>query len=297
MMVPVVIKSMKKETVTAVAWTLVFATLLSVLYSEVGYRLVLQWYRDADYSHGFLIPLLSAYFVWERREKLVELPVCPSLWGILLLGIGLLILLVGSIGAELYLQRSSFIFVIAGLVLLVLGVGHLRALMFPIAFLLLMVPLPTIVMNTVAFPLQMFAARAATFSLFCLGIPVLREGNVIVLAHTSLDIAEACSGLRSLQALLTLGVVYAYFTERTWWKQCLLVFLSVPIAIAANAFRVSGTGILAQFWGLEAAEGFYHTFSGLLIFVVAFSLLLFCGTLLSTIARRSIPKLTEGVPS
>lgn len=259
--------------------------LLAGLYHEILVKLGLQWNNDPDYSHGFLVPVLVGYFVWERWDRLKAIRITPSLWGIALLAGGLLMLVVGSIGAELYLQRSSLIVVIAGLVLLIMGRDALKTLMFPIAFMLFMVPLPAIVVNAVAFPLQLFAARTAEFCLFNFGIPVLREGNVIVLAGTTLEVAEACSGIRSLQALLALGTVYAYFSQRSTWKRWILVLLSVPIAIAANAFRVSGTGVLANYWGSQAAEGFYHTFSGWLIFVVAFLLLLGCGGLLSKIGK------------
>ena len=195
-------------------------------------------------------------------------------------------LFIGSIGAELYAQRTSLIVVLAGLVLLVLGREFLRVLMFPIVFLLFMVPLPAIVVNAVSFPLQLFAAKTATFCLFNFGIPVLREGNVIVLSGMTLEVAEACSGIRSLQALLALGTVYAYFSQRVMWKQWALVLLSIPIAIVANAFRVSGTGVLAHYFGIEAAEGFYHTFSGWLIFVIAFVMLLGSGAILARIGTR-----------
>ena len=262
--------------------------LLAGLYHEVLLKLGAQWNNDPDYSHGFLVPVLVGYFVWERWGRLKALRISPSLWGVALLAVGLLMLVVGSIGAELYLQRSSLIVVIAGLVLLIMGRDGLKTLMFPIAFMLFMVPLPAIVVNAVAFPLQLFAARTAEFCLFNFGIPVLREGNVIVLAGTTLEVAEACSGIRSLQALLALGTVYAYFSQRSMWKRWVLVLLSVPIAIAANAFRVSGTGVLANYWGSQAAEGFYHTFSGWLIFVVAFLLLLSCGGLLSKIGTRKV---------
>jgi len=266
---------------------LVLAAQVVWLYWPVLKALAVQLYDDPDSSHGFLVPLISAYFVWERREKLLALPVVPSLWGIGVLGFGLIMLLIGSVGVELYTQRTSLIMVLAGLVLLVLGREFLRVLVFPFVFLLFMVPLPAIVVNAVSFPLQMFAAKTAAFCLFNLGIPVLREGNVIMLASTTLEVAEACSGIRSLQALLALGTVYAYFTQTVMWKRWALVLLSIPIAIAANAFRVSGTGVLAHYFGIEAAEGFYHTFSGWLIFVVAFALLLACGAVLSKIGLRS----------
>ena len=263
----------------------ILVVLLAGLYHEVLVKLGLQWNNDPDYSHGFLVPVLVGYFVWERWNRLKTIRIAPSVWGIGLLAGGLLMLVVGSIGAELYLQRSSLIVVIAGLVLLIMGRDALKTFMFPIAFMFFMVPLPAIVVNAVAFPLQLFAARTAEFCLFNFGIPVLREGNVIVLAGTTLEVAEACSGIRSLQALLALGTVYAYFSQRSMWKRWVLVLLSVPIAIAANAFRVSGTGVLANYWGSQAAEGFYHTFSGWLIFVVAFLLLLGCGGLLSRIGN------------
>ena len=269
---------------TTFLWTTLIAGLLGSLYYKIFYSMGFQWYNDSDYSHGFLVPFMSAYFVWERREKLLALPVVASFWGVGVLAFGLIMLLIGSIGAELYAQRTSLIVVLAGLVLLVLGREFLRVLMFPIVFLLFMVPLPAIVVNAVSFPLQLFAAKTATFCLFNFGIPVLREGNVIVLSGMTLEVAEACSGIRSLQALLALGTVYAYFSQRVMWKQWVLVLLSIPIAIVANAFRVSGTGVLAHYIGIEAAEGFYHTFSGWLIFVVAFALLLACGAALSKVA-------------
>ena len=259
--------------------------LLTGLYHEILLKLGLQWNDDPDYSHGFLVPVLVGYFLWERWDRLKAVHITPSTWGIAVLGWGLLMLVIGSVGAELYLQRSSLIIVVAGLVLLVMGRDALKTLMFPIAFMFFMIPLPAIVVNAVAFPLQLFAARTAEFCLFNFGIPVLREGNVIVLAGTTLEVAEACSGIRSLQALLALGTVYAYFSQRQMWKRWVLVLFSIPIAIVANAFRVSGTGVLANYWGSQAAEGFYHTFSGWLIFVVAFLLLLSCGGLLSKIGN------------
>ena len=264
-------------------WSIALVGLLVVLYWQVVYALGMDWYNDPDYSHGFLVPLLSAYFISERWQDLKKASVSPSTLGIGLLGLGLLMLIVGIIGAELYTQRVSLIAVLAGIVLLLLGWKYLQILIFPLGFLIFMVPLPAIVVNTIAFPLQLFAAKSATFCLFSLGIPVLREGNLITLAGTTLEVAEACSGLRSLLSLLALGTVYGYFSQREIWKRWALVILSVPIAIIANAFRVSGTGILANYWGVEAAEGFYHTFEGWIVFVVAFLLLLGCGTVLSQI--------------
>jgi len=260
-------------------------SLLCALYAKILALLAVEWYTDGDATHGFFVPIVSGYVMWEQRTRLAGLPVRPSVWGAVLLGFGLMMLLIGSAGSERYLQQASFIVVLAGLILLLLGSGFLRVLAFPIGFLFFMVPLPSMVMDAFAFPLQLLATKTAAVCLFHLGIPVLREGNLIVLADTTLEVAEACSGLRSLQALLGLGTVYAYFFERVMWKRWLLVLLSIPIAISANAFRVSGTGVVAHYWGVEAAEGFYHMFSGWLIFVVAFLLLIGCGSLLSKLAQ------------
>ncbi|RMH35334.1 MAG: exosortase/archaeosortase family protein [Nitrospirae bacterium] len=274
-------------------WRTAFGSLiagfLGLLYHDIVGDMVHDWYRDPDYSHGFLVPLLSGYFLWERRERLGRCLKRPSIWGVGLLGCGLSLLIVGTIGAELYTQRMSLMIELAGLVLLIYGWDCLRLLSFPIGFLVFMVPLPAIVVNALAFPLQLFAAKTAAFCLFSLGIPVLREGNLIVLAGATLEVAEACSGLRSLLSLLALGTVYGYFSQREHWKRWVLVGLTIPIAILANACRVSGTGIIAHLWGAEAAQGFYHTFEGWIVFVVAFALLVGCGTVLSRVgsSRRS----------
>ncbi|MCH7614779.1 MAG: exosortase/archaeosortase family protein [Nitrospinae bacterium] len=260
--------------------------LITALYYEIFAGLLYDWDNDPNYSHGFIVPFMSAFFVYERWSGLRQLPIQPSILGIPIMILGMAMLVIGSVGAELFAQRVSFIVMITGLTLLILGKRMLVTLSLPIVFLLFMIPLPAIVVNTIAFPLQIFAAQSASFCLFNLGIPVLREGNLIYLAGTTLEVAEACSGLRSLVALLALGTVYGYFSQRQMWKRWALVLLSIPIAIVANALRVTGTGILANYWGTEAAEGFYHTFEGWLVFVVAFILLLGCGTIIAKIGKQ-----------
>ena len=267
------------------AFVLGLGFMVWALYYGIARYMVVQWSQDDDNTHGFLIVPLALYFVWERREHLKAFVPRPSLLGAGLLGAGLLTLVVGSVGAELFLQRFSLVLVLAGLVWLILGREFLRELLFPLAFLVFMIPLPAIVMNAVAFPLQLFAAQSATFCMQTAGIPVLREGNVIVLSNTTLEVVEACSGIRSLQALLALGAVYGYFTQRAAWKRWALLLLSIPIAIAANAIRVAGTGFLAHFIGPEVAQGFYHSFAGWIVFAVAFVLLLGAGTLLGRLKQ------------
>ncbi len=250
-----------------------FVSALAAAYWHVLWRLAHDWATDDNDSHGFLILPLAAYFVWERRERFARAALRPSWLGGAAVALGLAMLAVGTLGAELFTTRVSLIVVLAGTVLFVYGREHLAILAFPLAFLLLMVPLPAIVFNRVAFPLQLVASRFGELVLGMSHVPVLREGNVIVLSSTTLEVAEACSGIRSLLSLVTLGIVYGYFTDRRQWVRTAIALMTIPIAIVANGLRVAGTGLAAHRYGPEAAEGFLHTFSGWLVFVVALVLL------------------------
>lgn len=261
-----------------------------VLYLPVLSGLADDWWNDPDYSHGLLVPLVSLYFVWERREKLKQLSVAPDYHGLWLLlgGIGLLTL--GNAGSELFLMRISLIVSLAGLVVILSGIKILKALLFPVGFLFFMIPFPAIVFNAIAFPLQLFAAQTAAFCLQTIKIPVLREGNLIYLATSIMDVTEACSGIRSLMSLAALGTVFAYLTQKTVLKRALMMASTIPISIFSNAFRVAGTGILAQYVGEEAAQGFYHTFTGWLVFIVAFIMLLCVAVVFSKFPDRKLPE-------
>ncbi len=268
--------------------------LLVWLFQPMLIGLIRQWWDDPDYSHGFLVPLMSAYFIWDQRHSLrriAETP--PQTMGLLVLLLGMSLLLVGSVAAELFTMRLSLLVVLTGLTLHLLGKEHLKALAFPILYLIFMIPPPAIIFNSIAFPLQLFAARTATAALRLLDIPVLREGNVIILARTTLEVAEACSGIRSLITLFALATTLAYFTQRSFWRSGILVLSAVPIAIAANASRVAGTGILAHFFGPKLAEGFFHTLSGWFLFLVAGILLGLVGTALAKIPRHPDRRMTR----
>jgi len=254
------------------------------LYSGVIARLVQDWAHDDNYSHGFLIVPLALYFAWERRRQLQALTPRPSIRGLVIVMAGLAVLIVGILGAEFFLTRASLIAVIYGAIVFLFGSDYARVLRFPIAFLVLMIPLPAIVFNQIAFPLQLFASRFGVAAMQVANVPVLREGNVITLAHTTLEVAEACSGIRSLISLLTLGIVYGYFADSRSWVRVAIAASTVPIAIVANGARVAGTGILAHTRGPEAALGFFHTFSGWLVFVSAFGLLFIVVSLLRRVA-------------
>jgi exosortase len=245
-----------------------------LLYRHVLVKLVHDWWTDDNYSHGFLIVPLALYLAWERRRKFTAVPDGTSIWGLVVLAGSIAVLLAGIYGSELFLTRISIVGTVAGAMLFLGGWQRLRVMTFPIAVLLLMIPLPGIIFNQIAFPLQLLASRVGEATLSAAEIPVLREGNVLVLANTSLEVAEACSGIRSLVSLLTLGIVFGYFTESRVWMRVIIALSTIPIAIVANGGRVAGTGIAAHRFGPEAAQGFLHEFSGLMVFVVAFVMLL-----------------------
>lgn len=258
------------------AWTVVgLVTLSLAVYFPILRAMVHHWRIDPDYSHGFLIVPLALYFAYERKYDLEDAPVEGSWWGAGLLAVGLGLLAIGQLGSLLTPLRAGFVFTLMGFVLLMMGWAVFRILLFPMAFLLLMVPLPQSLVNVVAFPLQLIAAEWAVSSLQMIGLPVLLEGNIIHLAEGDLFVAEACSGLRSLMALLTLGVVFAHFFRRGHAvQQVVLVLSTIPIAIFVNAIRVALTGALAHYYGFDVAGGFIHDFQGLITFSVAFVMLL-----------------------
>ena len=247
--------------------------LLLWLYLPTLKHLVGQWWHDPNFSHGFFVPLFAAYVIWQERTRLARVRFQPSWFGALLLGFGLCVLILGQMGAEIFLSRVSLLIVLAGLVVLFLGWSFFRAVLFPWAFLLLMIPIPAIVFNQITFPLQLLASKVASTMLPWFGVPVLREGNVIILPAMSLEVADACSGIRSLMSLATISVIYGYLMERKTAVRVLLALASLPIAVAANSLRVVGTGLLVQYWDPDKAQGFFHEFQGWLMFVASLLML------------------------
>ena len=277
----------------ALASSALTVALAVAIYAPILYYMVLHWRAVDDYSHGFLIGPLAAYFAWERRGKLRSAPVQPSWWGVLPLALGLLSLTVGRMGVELTSMRGAFVLTLNGLVLLLLGRAIYRILAFPLLFLFLMIPLPQSLVNVISFPLQLMAADLAVSALHLFDVPVLREGNIIHLPTMPLFVAEACSGLRSLMALGTLGVVFAYFFRKNPVERIVIVISTLPIAVLVNALRVGLTASLAYKWGPEMAAGVIHQTEGFFTFAVAFVLLLGEASLLSLIWRGR-PKIRGG---
>jgi exosortase len=207
--------------------------------------------------------------VWAKRKDLLKIKSAPSWSGVAVVALGLVVLLLGVYGAELFLSRISLVILLAGLVLSFGGSELLKELRFPLLVLILAIPIPGIVFNEITIPLQFLASKLASALLPLFGVPVLREGNIIELASMKLEVAEACSGIHSLISLFTLAIFYGYFLEKSTMRRVILALASIPIAIAANAVRILGTGLCVQYWDPDQAMGFFHEFSGWVIFLVS----------------------------
>ena len=255
-------------------WQFLTLTALTLwLYWHTLVRLFLQWGNDQNFSHGYFVPLFSGFVIWQERHRLATIKLRPSWSGLLLVVLGLVVLILGQMGVELFLMRSSLLVLAAGLIVLFAGWTFFRALLFPWAFLFLMIPIPAIIFNQITFPLQILASKIAAGTLPWFGVPVLREGNVMVLSSQILQVAEACSGIRSLMSLATLAIIYGYLMEKRLLVRYVLALASVPIAVAANSFRIITTGLMVQYWDPDKAEGYFHTSWGWIVFVISLLML------------------------
>lgn len=269
------------DAITRDRWYLaLLLPLLAAVYATVVPDMVGQWSEDPNYSHGFLVPLIAGYFLYQKWPVLLVTPARPSNTGLAVILGSLALLVVGIAGTEYFTMRSSLVFLLAGIVLYSFGWQVLKVLALPIGFLLFMVPLPYIVYDAVAFPLKLFITKISVFVLKAMGIIVWREGNIIMFPQTVLEVADACSGLRSLMSLLALSVALAFFSQKNNLRRMLLVLSAIPIAILTNMLRVIFTGFLAQYYGAAAAEGFFHEFAGMAVFAMAMLLLLGTGAIL-----------------
>jgi exosortase len=302
------------------------AGVLAFVYLTVLTKLGRDWWSDENYSHGLLIPFVIAFILWQERKRILEAGTRPALWwGAIGVGLSLLALWAGTAGAELFVQRVSLVVMLASVLIYFLGFRVLRMVAVPLFLLVLSIPIPQIVFNKIAFPLQLFASSCAVSVMRLFDITVLRQGNIIELMPLGarepkrLAVVEACSGIRSLMTLVTLAVIYAYFTSPksrptdfslpptsgdnsgggndklkyvrrfirsfTLWRAVILVIAAVPIAILTNAVRVSGTGVLAHYYGTKVADGFFHSFSGWVIYIAAALLLFATAWILDRVGR------------
>ena len=272
-----------------VAWMFTAA----LLYAAVLVKLVRQWAADETYSHGFLVAPIALFLLWQQRDRLKQTPIHPSSFGLVVIAGSLALYALGSLGAELFLTRVSLIGVLAGTVLFVFGWRHLRVVAFPLGFLIFMIPLPAVVFDRVAVSLQLVASQLGEQLLRSVNVPVLRDGNLLTLATITLEVNDACSGIRSLMALLCVATLIGHFSASTPARRWSIAFAAIPVAIALNGVRIAMTGLAASRFGPAVASGTIHAASGWVVFVVALAVVWTLQRALgSSTAGMAAPRLT-----
>lgn len=278
----------------SIAW---FGGLLLLCYAPILYRMGTQWATDENMGHGFFVPVVAGFIAWQRRDQLLATPRQPNNWGLLFIGWAALQELAGTLGAELFTARLAFVIALFGVVLYVGGKPWIKILLFPLLLLLFMIPIPQIIYARLTLSLQKIASALGEWLIDLMGIPVIREGNLLRLPSQTLDVAEACSGIRSLLSLGFLSLVYGYFADRRTWIRWVLFLATVPIAIVANGIRVGLTGLMSEI-DTKLAQGVYHEVEGYLVFVIALAALLMLHRLLRFAAQygdRSTNRVEEAV--
>jgi exosortase len=266
----------------SIAW---FGTLLVACYAPILYRMANQWATDDNMGHGFFVPFVAGYVVWQKREELAATPARTNWWGLVIVIFAGLLSVLATLGVELFTARLSFVVALLGTVLFLGGTRWVKLLSFPLALLLFMIPIPAIIYSSLTLRLQILASELGEILITAMGIPVLREGNTLKLPSQTLDIVDACSGIRSLLSLLFLALVYSFFTDKKVWMRWALLAATIPIAIGANGIRVAVTGLLSEI-DTKLASGGYHEAEGYIVFVVALAALIGVHRLLNIIARR-----------
>lgn len=259
--------------------------LVITLYADVLAPMASEWWRNEGHSHGLLVVPLGCYLAWRRRHVVFAERVSYEWYGLLVSLLACAMYLLGRLGAELFLSRSSSVVLLAGLVWTFWGTRRLRILAFPLLLLLTAVPLPELVYSGAAMPLQRLASGVATSLSQFLGVAVYRDGNIIQLATGPLGVAEACSGLRSISSLAVSALLLGYLEQSSLWARVVIFLLATPIAILMNVLRITGTAVLADRQP-ELAMGFYHSFSGWLVFMLGFGLLFVTSKILRVAVRR-----------
>ncbi len=265
----------------------VLVTLITLMYWNVYTDLIKIWSNQEEYSHGFMIPLVSLYFLWQKKQSILSNQSQSTRLGFSVIFFSLVIYFIGTVGDLFFLLRLSLIFTLIGLALLFVGYQSTKIMLTPILLLIFSFPLPPIVQATLTIKLQLLSSQLGVFLIRACDIPVYLEGNVIDLDSYQLQVVEACSGLRYLFPLMSLAFICAYLYQVSFWKKTLIFLTSIPITLFMNSFRIGIIGILVEYWGIAAAEGFIHDFEGWIVFMICFAILFIEMWLLSWTDRKT----------
>lgn len=285
---------MVKDTVWRMNWQLwlwLSAALVLVTIAFWGgvAELVSRWDKQEEYSHGYLLPFLTLYFIWQKKNNIRQSEFTPSWWGFVLIIIALIIFVIGEVSALFILTQYALIMVFVGLALGVMGWPACKPVLIPIFLLVFAIPLPYFLEASLSANLQLLSSKLGVYFIRWCQIPVYLEGNIIDLGEFKLQVVEACSGLRYLFPLLSLGFICAYLFDTVFWKRLILVLSTIPITILMNSFRIGIIGVLVDNWGIEMAEGFLHDFEGWIVFMACFGVLFIEMAILSRIGEDKKP--------
>ena len=260
--------------------------LLGYLYADSLAKLFGYWIGSEDYSHGMFVPVISLFLIWQARHRIAVAGIGNSWWGLAVISGGLLLYWIGEFATLFVLQHVSLWMVIVGLVIALIGVHGARAIVFPLSYLLTSIPLPMFLYASLSSQLQLWSSALGVGFLQLVGVTAFREGNVIDLGPVQLQVVEACSGIRYLLPLTSLALLCAYLFKDRMWKRVLIVLSSIPISVLVNGFRIGMIGVLVEWYGQDAAEGFYHLFEGWVLFMASLGLLILEMWVLARIGTR-----------
>jgi exosortase D (VPLPA-CTERM-specific) len=267
-----VIKELELRNESLAKGLIYIGLLVAVFFTS--HQFMIKWWGQDDYNYCYLIPFVVLYLLWEKREPLRNTPSRPTWAGIAPIAFGLVLFWLGELGGEYYTMYLSSWFVLLGLCWMHLGWRKLKLIFFPIAFILTMFPPPNFIYFNLSLKLKLISSQLGVWVLQTLGKTAYREGNVIDLGFTQLQVVDACNGLRYLFPLIVLAILVAYFSKSAWWKKLIVVLSSIPISIFVNGLRIASVGLLYPIWGPQVAEGFFHDFSGWIIFMISLGILL-----------------------
>lgn len=273
------------------SWVLLVVALCVAVFSfQSGLAVMVdRWGGQGEYSYGYLIPLISLFLIWQKKNQLASLPLTGSWWGLVVVLFGVTAYGIGELSTLYLIVQYSFLAVIAGLTLALVGWRGLQLLLAPLGILIFMVPLPEFIFQGLSLNAQLISSNLGVEVIKLFDIPVYLEGNVIDLGAYKLQVAEACNGLRYLFPLMVVGFIMAYFFKLEMWKRIVIFMSAIPLTIIMNSFRIGVIGVTVQYWGVDAAKGFLHEFEGWIVFMVCTALLVGEMWLLSRLSRDRRP--------